>query len=445
MAKQPNQKVISKKHLARLEREQIQQRYLIIGTIVVIILVIGFILYGVLDQTVFTRLRPVARVGNETITSGEFSDEVRFDRLRSIQQLESLTSDEIMVQYFSSYIQEIGSRLISPTTLGQNILDSMIEDILVAQEAKKRQITLTDKEIDEEMASQFGYFENGTPTPTITATPYVYSTATLSPTQLALMPPAPTAAPTEAVTEAVTETTTPEPSETPEASLTPTPEASPTITPTATITPTPTPYTKELYEQNVDDYIKNAAEINLSQNQLREFIRKQLLKRKVQEAITADVKAVDEQVWARHILVATEDEAKAVLSRLQAGETFAALAAELSLDESSKVLGGDLSWFTRSQMVKPFADAAFALGIGEISQPVQSEFGYHIIQVLGKEIRPLSDQQLENAKQAAYQTWLEEAKKAANVVTYERWMEIVPTDPEIPANVLQVLQTLTQQ
>lgn len=447
MAKQPSQKVVTKKHVARLERERRQQRYLIIGAIAIVVAVVGFILYGVLDQTVFTKLRPVAKVGNTTITSSEFVDAVRFNRFQSIQQLQALVADNFTVQYFASYIQQISSRLLSSTSLGQSVLDSMIEDVLIAKEAAKQNITLTNQEIDEEMEAQFGFYENGTPTPTTTPTPFVYSTSTLSPEQIALIPPTPTEAPTAVVVETATSeiSPTPEASQTPEANQTPTPEASPTITPTATITSTPTPYTKVLYEKNVDNYILSAAEINLTKNQLREYIRKQLLKTKVEEAITSSVKAVDEQVWARHILVATEEEAKEVLRRLQAGESFSDLAAELSMDEGTKSTGGDLSWFTREQMVKPFSDAAFSLAVGEISQPIKSDFGYHIIQVLGKETRPLSDQQLENAKQGVYQTWLEEAKKAANVVTYERWMEIVPTDPAIPDNIMQVLQTLSQQ
>ena len=108
-----------------------------IGSIVVIVLVVGLIVYGVLDQTVLKQIRPVAKVGNETITSGEFINEVRFDRFRTIQQLNSFTSDPSMLQYFGSYIQQIGSKLLSPTTLGQTVLDSMVEDVLVAKEAEE--------------------------------------------------------------------------------------------------------------------------------------------------------------------------------------------------------------------------------------------------------------------------------------------------------------------
>ena len=85
------------------------------------------------------------------------------------------------------------------------------------------------------------------------------------------------------------------------------------------------------------------------------------------------------EIHARHILVATEEEAKAALARVKAGEDFGKVADELSKDPSSK--GGDLGWFTKDKMVPEFADAAFKLKPGEISDPVKSPFGWHIIQV----------------------------------------------------------------
>ena len=87
----------------------------------------------------------------------------------------------------------------------------------------------------------------------------------------------------------------------------------------------------------------------------------------------------EQEVHARHILVSTEAEAKEVAERLKKGEDFAALAKENSKDAGAE--GGDLGFFTRGQMLKPFEDAAFALEIGQISEPVQTQFGWHIIKV----------------------------------------------------------------
>jgi peptidyl-prolyl cis-trans isomerase C len=88
------------------------------------------------------------------------------------------------------------------------------------------------------------------------------------------------------------------------------------------------------------------------------------------------------EVHARHILVATDADAQAALKRLKAGEDFTKLAKELSKDPGSD--GGDLGWFTKDRMVPEFADAAFKLEPGQTSDPVKSQFGWHIIQVLEK-------------------------------------------------------------
>jgi peptidyl-prolyl cis-trans isomerase C len=94
-----------------------------------------------------------------------------------------------------------------------------------------------------------------------------------------------------------------------------------------------------------------------------------------------------QRVHARHILVDTEAEANEVADRLKKGEDFATLAKEKSKD--TKTPGGDLGFFTRGQMVKPFEDAAFALDVGQISEPVQTQFGWHIIKVEEKGDVPL--------------------------------------------------------
>ncbi len=100
--------------------------------------------------------------------------------------------------------------------------------------------------------------------------------------------------------------------------------------------------------------------------------------KKIYDEKMASVKP-EQEVHARHILVVTEDEAKDVAERLKKGEDFAALAKEKSKDTNAE--GGDLGFFTRGQMLKPFEEVAFALDIGEVSEPVETQFGWHIIKV----------------------------------------------------------------
>jgi peptidyl-prolyl cis-trans isomerase C len=98
----------------------------------------------------------------------------------------------------------------------------------------------------------------------------------------------------------------------------------------------------------------------------------------------------EEEVRARHILVDAEDVAKTIVTRLTTGkEDFAKIANELSKDPGSKADGGDLGWFTRDRMVTEFAEAAFKLKPGEISTPVKSQFGWHVIRLEERRTKPL--------------------------------------------------------
>ena len=97
--------------------------------------------------------------------------------------------------------------------------------------------------------------------------------------------------------------------------------------------------------------------------------------------------ANEQEVRARHILVATEDEAKAIEAALKKGADFATLAKEKSKDPGAAE-GGDLGYFTKDQMVPEFAEVAFKLDKGQISDPVKTQFGWHIIKVEDKRIKP---------------------------------------------------------
>jgi len=127
-----------------------------------------------------------------------------------------------------------------------------------------------------------------------------------------------------------------------------------------------------------------------------------------------------EQIKARHILVADEETAKEVKSKLDAGEDFAELAKEYSTDPGSKEQGGELGFFGRGEMVPEFEEVAFTLDVGTISEPVQSDYGYHIIQVEEKKEakeatfeeskEEIKDKLFEQKMQSAYSPWLQDKK-----------------------------------
>lgn len=147
---------------------------------------------------------------------------------------------------------------------------------------------------------------------------------------------------------------------------------------------------KTLKDQYGEEFASAIAQSGLTEDSLKDNIRFQLL----QEKAANDIKVTDKEIQAyydqasqelnaRHILVADEATAKEVYDKLKAGGDFAELAKEYSTDGSAEA-GGELGWFTVGAMVAEFNDAAYALELNTVSEPVKSEFGYHIIEVTDK-------------------------------------------------------------
>ncbi|MEJ5203196.1 MAG: peptidylprolyl isomerase [Anaerolineales bacterium] len=425
MAKQSTPKVVTKKHLARLEQERIKRRYLIIGSIVIAVLVVGVILFGILDQTVLKSRKPVAKVGDQIITVADLQKQVYYYRWNLIknyeytyQMYQFFGNDPTFSAQIQSQLEQISSQLSAEnaTVLGSTALEQLIDAKIIEREAKARGITITDEEIEKSMQEAFGFYANGTPTPAPTST--TFATSTLSPLQLTLIPPTATLPPTPTLEASPTMTAEP----------TATPTIDPSL-PTNTPEPTSTPYTLEGYKNRVAEYIGELKELGFSESDLREIFRRELLKNKVYEAITADIQPKQEQVWARHILVDDEGTAKALLDRIKKGEDWGKLAAEYSTDTSNKDKGGDLGWFGRGMMVKEFEDTAFQLEVGQISQPVKTQFGWHLIQLLGKDVRPLSQSQLQNLKDQKFDEWLQTQRDGEDIERYDLWETVIPTEP----------------
>ncbi len=136
---------------------------------------------------------------------------------------------------------------------------------------------------------------------------------------------------------------------------------------------------------------------------------------------------------ARHILVEKEEDAKKIIADLKKGQKFEDIAKKQSKDPGSGANGGDLGWFGKGNMVAEFEDVVFDLEIGEISEPFQSQFGYHIVQVLGKQDMPLNDLQYEQKKDTEFTTWLATKREESEVTTNEVWRERVPSEPSLQA------------
>ena len=183
---------------------------------------------------------------------------------------------------------------------------------------------------------------------------------------------------------------------------------------------------QEQFDKMLDDY-------NMDVEKFKETVKKDLMYQKHKEWFEKEHPVTDEEIKqyyednkdqfakrdASHILVDNEKTAKEIKEKLDKGEDFAALAKEYSKDTANADNGGNLGEFSKGQMVKEFEDAAFALKEGEISEPIKTQFGYHIIK-----INKVSDSEDDNKdaiskaiNEKKYADYIKELNEKANVVT----------------------------
>lgn len=407
------------------EREAAIQRLVILGTalavgVAVIIFVIAFLV-----DTLLTPNQAVANVNGETITVGEFESRVRLERALLNSQLNQAIT---LYRQFGATDEQINEQLTTqppystwlnemqvPDQLGNRIINQMVEDELVRQEAAKRGISATSEEVDSQIQDYFGYDPNeGLVEPTATLEPSLTPTPFVSPTP------------------------SPVPSNTPTPPPTATPELTPTETPTPfpSATPTNTPNATEradTFNTRRSQYFGDLSRIaGLSDSDVRNYFEAQVLREKLGESLT-ESSTTGLWVNARHILVETPELAQDVLDALNSGESFSELASQLSTDTQSGARGGELDWTQISGFVPEFAAAVRDAEIGAFIGPVQTEFGYHVIQVRAREERVLEGTELDSERGRELTTYLDELQAApeTNVQIFDLWTNYVPTNPPL--------------
>jgi len=396
----------NKKFLAQKEKEDRQKRIIIIATISVLVIVFALVAYGVIDRFVLTPNVAVIELEDQTISADQFEQQVKWRRRNLIMDVDQmlmtfqqLGGTQEVFGYFEQQLMLAVNSLQQPLLVGQDVLQALTEDIILLVEAEKMGVIVDDVRIDNEIQEAFGYFVGGTATPA----------ATLAPSS----------------TPATSDNQDGEPD------------------PTATPLLQPTEYTEELFNNNYQEFLLSVKDAGISEETIRDIIKMSVIREEIIEIISADIAQEAEHVWIRHILVADEDTANEVIEKLADGEDFVDLAAEYSLDTSNKDNGGDLDWFSRGAMVQPFEEAAFALEVGEISDPVQTDFGWHVMESLGKDdllLDPSAYQQLRNQ---AYVDWMSEKKTIYQPIINEDWSKYVPSEPAIPPDYLAYIQSIS--
>lgn len=155
-----------------------------------------------------------------------------------------------------------------------------------------------------------------------------------------------------------------------------------------------------------------------SMHSFRNALEEESLASAMVELISEGVPKTDVHARALHILVATEDEALALREQILAGADFSELAVMYSLDLSTKPAGGDLGWFARGTLTIPeVEERVFSLQPGETSEVISSTLGYHLVQLIGLEERPLSPQLLAIRRERAVVDWLSEQWESAEIIS----------------------------
>ncbi|MBS3751677.1 MAG: peptidylprolyl isomerase, partial [Anaerolineales bacterium] len=353
-----------------------------------------------------------------------------------IQQ--SMGGDAQTSAYFQQQLMQIAQQLNQPNTIGQQVIQTLTDELIIMEEADKMGIEISEETFERELKGLFGYFPQGTPTPQATFAPQ--PTSTLTSQQLTLVPDTPTATTEAQETEGEEESTAPTPTATLDQ------ESEGENDPTATPMIQPTEITAEVYQENYQEWIDSLNdEAGIKEETFRELVRGFLIQQEVREKVTTDLKRTQDQVWARHILVEDEETAQEVLSKLEEGETFADLASEYSVDTSNKDRGGNLGWFGRGTMVPAFEEIAFALDTGEVSDPIQTQFGWHIIQVIGHEERSISQERFQQLKDQAFRDWLAEKRQEYEAEVADDWQKYVPSEPDLPPQLQQIINLSQQQ
>jgi hypothetical protein len=405
----------TRKYRSRAEREARNTRIVLITTGVIAALIVLILAVALLIDNVIQPNQAVASVGGQNITSREFQRRVVFERWRlgttlaSIyQQFGPQYAQQLFTDTQSSPYAQAYQQLSSPLTMGNAVLKDMTDNLVIQQYAKENNIKLDESEINKRLYDFFGYEPNPQ-----TATPTLTPTITLTP----LVSPTPTTTPT----------VTPVPSVT----VTPTTTPLPTGIPTATPGPTEQ---KQQYDKNSADYYERAAKATgLSEAEVRQILIESALRDKVKEIVVGKPPDQQDQIKARHILVDTEDQARDILKALQNGESFAALAKASSKDTGSGSQGGELGWKGKGAYVPEFEAAIWSdkAKVGDVLGPIKTQYGYHIIQIEGHEMRTLTDSEKTDVQNKAFDDWLTKQRTQRNVQTYDIWQDRVPTNPTL--------------
>jgi parvulin-like peptidyl-prolyl isomerase len=373
---------------SRREREESQRKLVIIGVGGALVLLVLILVVGATYQYLLLPNQTLAQVGNVSIARDDYWKVRKLELLNQYSQYSQMANsggqqgsqaqqraEQARQQYLS-----VESDPPNMTTLGR-----MVDNEVLLQHMGDVGVSVSDKDVDDFITDTFAPSPLSSPTPTLPIDPTAAASA--SPSSSASTEPSPS--------PASSDTASPSPSPSPK------PED---IRATATAS----------FGQYKDNLLSRAG---MSNDDFRRLVvRPEVALNKVQGVLQAKVPTRAEQIHAAHILVATEDAAKVIVDQTLKEKDFAQVAKDQSSDSSTAVNGGDLGWFPKGVMVKEFDDVAFSLQPGQVSQPVHTQFGWHVIKVLERDPdRPVSSDMLRALRGQAVTKWLDQQKSATTI------------------------------
>jgi parvulin-like peptidyl-prolyl isomerase len=392
---------MTRKHMARAQRDRVLTRWIIGVTIAIGTVVLGLIAFAFLGVNYIEARQPIVEINGEIVTIREYKARVRLvqfsmiNEYQNIQNILQFYADEPSITtYYQQRLEQLAAELNNPFMQGQQAIQELMDEVLVRQEAIARGIAVSRDEIDAAVAVQaFNFYRDGTPTPQ----------------------PSPTADPTALAAAAATSTSSPDAG---------------TPTPSPTPLPTPTAYTEEGFLAQYAERMQFYEEIGILEEDYLALFEADLFAQRLKSDIEQELPTEEDQVWLRHIQVTDVEEAQEVRERLRNGESWDDLAAELSQDILTSNDGGDLGWLGHRDVVSRYGEVfgiiAYSISVGEFSGPVESDDAWHIIQVIGHEVRPLSEATLAQRLQEAYDELLTGLMADAEVVIDDRWVDYTP-------------------
>ncbi len=376
----------TRRQLSRAEREARQSRivWLIFGGVIAVLALV--LAFGWLRENVLLQNEPVANVNGELISTRTFQNRVRLARAQIIQQ-----RDRALALGDQTTAAQYQQQLDDTQGLGAQVLQELVDEILLKQAAPEFHVSVSPEEVQTFIEEDLNYYRNP-PTPAPTRTPR----------------------PTPTVTEPITQTPTP------------------TITPF----PTATPVSAEGFQQLYKDQLSYLATLGFTEQEFRQIIETRLIDEKVRAAIASTVPTTTEQVQFRYIRIDAADVQTATqiinrdgfdkvyqevlsgtfpITTVQASETF---------DWVPKDVISQTSEFGPT-----LADELFNAVISQTTFIGVNQAGTasYVVQLTGKEVRPLSSSFLQDAQTKAVDAWLEQRRSPT---FYLNWQDRVPTTPK---------------